>query len=297
MTDDRAEISAAVQEHLDSHSPSLILNRRGFVAALSSGFALAVSPVQAQTAIKTPADGLTAGPVRIPVKEGDIPAYRAMPQGKTGLPTILVVSEVWGVHEYIQDVCRRLAKLGYLAVAPELFVRLGDIGKAESVAVIMRDFVAKTPVAQVTGDLDAATAWAARNGGDAERLGITGFCWGGQMTLMYAAHNPKLKAAVAWYGALSAAHVAGDKTVLDVAPGIKVPVLGLYGGKDGGIPVSDVDKLRAALKSGGNDKSEIVVFPEAGHAFHADYRPSYRKDDAEEGWKRMAAWFKSHGLG
>jgi carboxymethylenebutenolidase len=298
MSDDRIEFAEAVREHLDSHQPSMKLNRRGFVSAtLSTGFALAVSPVQAQTAIRTPADGLTAGPVRIPVKEGEIPAYRAMPQGKTGLATILVVSEIWGVHEYIQDVCRRLAKLGYLAVAPELFVRLGDIGKAESIAAIMRDFVSRTPVAQVMGDLDATAAWAARNGGDPGRLGVTGFCWGGQMTLMYAAHNPKLSAAVAWYGVLSAARVAGDRTVLEVASTIKVPVLGLFGGKDGGIPVSDVDKLREQLKAGGNRQSEIVVYPDAGHAFHADYRPSYVKEAADDGWKRMADWFKSHGLG
>lgn len=297
MADRHDELIDAVHEHLASHEPAWPLSRRGFVTAtLSTGFALAVSPVQAQTAIHTSADGLTAGPVQIPVKDGEIPAYRAMPAGRTGLATILVVHEIWGVHEYIQDVCRRLAKLGYLAVAPELFARAGDVGKAESVAAIMRDFVAKTSVAQVDSDLDATAAWAASHGGDASRLGVTGFCWGGQFTLMYAAHNPKLKAAVAWYGPLAAARVPGDKTVLQVASSIRVPVLGLYGGKDNGIPTSQVDELRAQLKAGGNDQSEIVIYPDAGHAFHADYRPSYQKDAAEDGWKRMSAWFKAHGL-
>jgi carboxymethylenebutenolidase len=297
MTDHRSELDDAVHEHLASHEPARPLSRRGFVTAtLSTGFALSVSPVQAQTVIKTGADGLTAGAVKIPVKDGEIPAYRAMPAGRTRLATILVVHEIWGVREYIQDVCRRLAKLGYLAVAPELFARAGDVGKAESVAVIMRDFVPKTSAAQVDGDLDATAAWAASHGGDASRLGVTGFCWGGQFTLMYAAHNPKLKAAVAWYGPLAAARVPGDKTALQIASEIRVPVLGLYGGKDQGIPASQIDELRKQLKAGGNEQSEIVVYPDAGHGFHADYRPSYEKEAAADGWKRMIAWFKAHGL-
>ncbi len=298
MADNRSDLLEAVREHLDCHQPALVLTRRGFVAAtLSTGFAAAVSPVQAQTAIKTDTEGLTAGPVKIPVKDGEIPAYRAMPAGKTGLATILVVHEAWGVHEYIQDVCRRLAKLGYMAVAPELFIREGDVSKAENITEIVRDFISKTPVAQVMGDLDATAAWAFRSGGDASRLAAIGFCWGGQFPLMYAAHNPQLKTAVAWYGRIADARVPGDKSVLDIASQIRVPVLGLYGAKDAGIPVADVHRLEAALKANGNLKSEFVIYPNAGHAFHADYRPSYVKDAAEDAWARMIAWFKSHGLG
>ncbi len=285
------------RQHIDSLTPPLAVTRRGFVAGtLTTGFALAVSPAQAQTVIKTDANGLTAGPVRIPVSGGEILAYRAMPAGRTGLSTILVAHEAFGLHEYIQDLCRRLAKLGHLAVAPDLFARAGDVTKAESIAVIVRDFMGKTPSSQFDSDLDATAAWAAKNGGDPDRLGITGFCWGGRVTWMYAAHDPKLKAAVAWYGPLSSAFVPGDKSVLDAASQIHVPVLGLYGAKDNGIPVSDIEKMRAALKAAGNDKCEFHVYADAGHAFHADYRPSYVKDAAEDGWKRMTEWFKSHGL-
>jgi carboxymethylenebutenolidase len=297
MNDHHFEVIDAVREHLDSHLPQRPLSRRGFMmSALSAGYALAVSPVQAQTIVRTDSEGLAAGPVKIPVKDGEIPGYRAMPAGRTGLATVVVVHEAWGVHEYIHDVCRRLAKLGYMAVAPEMFARAGDVSRVEDTAVIVRDFIGKTPVAQAMDDLDAAVAWAARNGGDATRLAVIGFCWGGQFPLMYAAHNQRLKTAVAWYGRLSSARVPGDQTVLDIASQIRVPVLGLYGAKDSGIPVADVDKLRAALKAAGNDKSEFVVYPDAGHAFHADYRPSYQKEAAEDGWRRMVAWFKANGL-
>jgi carboxymethylenebutenolidase len=281
-------------EELDSLMPALKLDRRGFVkTSLGVGFAAGVLPVSAQTMITTDSQGLTAGEVKIPTKDGHMPAYRAMPAGKTGLPTVLVVHEIWGVHEYLKDVSRRLAKLGYLAVAPELYARQGDPSKITDTGAIIKDIVSKVSDAQVLGDLDAAAAWAAKNGGGG-KLGITGFCWGGRLVWMYAAHNPDLAAGVAWYGPTARSYHAGDKAALDVARQIKAPMLGLYGGADGGIPNDTVEKLGAALKAAGNTKSEIVIYPNMPHAFHADYRPSYRKDAAEDGWKRLTAWFKQH---
>jgi carboxymethylenebutenolidase len=281
-------------EELDSLMPALKLDRRGFVkTSLGAGFAAGVLPVSAQTMITTDAQGLTVGEVMIPTKDGEMPAYRAMPADKTELPTVLVVHEIWGVHEYLKDVSRRLARLGYMAVAPELYARQGDPSKITDTGAIIKDIVSKVSDAQVMGDLDAAAAWAAKNGGDG-KLGITGFCWGGRIVWMYAAHNPDLAAGVAWYGATARPYHAGDKSVLDVASRIKAPMLGLYGGADPGIPNDTVEKLGAALKAAGNTKSEIVIFPNASHAFHADYRPSYRKEAAEDGWKKLTAWFKQH---
>lgn len=281
-------------EEFDSLMPALKLDRRGFVkTSLGAGFAAGVLPVSAQTMITTDAQGLTAGEVKIPTKDGEMPAYRAMPAGKTGLPVVLVIQEIFGVHEYIKDVARRLAKLGYLAVAPELYARQGDPTKVTDTGAIMKDIVSKVSDAQVMGDLDAAAAWAATNGGGG-KLGITGFCWGGRVVWMYAAHNPNLAAGVAWYGVTARSYREGEKTVLDVAREIKAPMLGLYGGADGGIPNDTVEKLGAALKAAGNTKSEIVIYPNTPHAFHADYRPSYRKDAAEDGWKKLTAWFKQH---
>lgn len=272
------------------------LSRRDFMTAvLAAGFAAAVRPIAAQTVIHTDSQGLTAGEVKIPVKDGAVPAYRAMPENGKALPTVLVVSEIFGVHEYIRDVCRRLAKLGYLAVAPELFVRQGDVSKLKDIQEI-RQVVAKVPDAQVLSDLDAAAVWAAKHQGNGDKLGITGFCWGGRITWLYAAHNPKLKAGVAWYGRLT-----GDKNELqpkhplDLVAGIKVPVLGLYGAEDQGIPVEIVEMMQDDLKSA-KAPSEIIVYPDAPHAFHADYRPSYREGPAKDGWKRMQAWFKKYGL-
>lgn len=281
-------------EELESLHPPLVVTRRGFVqTSLGAGFAAAVLPVSAQTMITTDTQGLTAGEVKIPTKDGEMPAYRAMPAGKTGLPTVLVVQEVFGVHEHIRDVTRRLAKQGYLAIAPELYARQGDPTKYTDTGALMKEVVSKVSDAQVMADLDAAAAWAAKNGG-AGKLGITGFCWGGRITLLYAAHNPNLAAAVAWYGPTARAYYAGDKTPLDVAAQIKAPVLGLYGGADGGIPNDTVEKMGAALKAAGNTRSEIVIFPNMPHAFHADYRPSYRKEAADDGWKRLTAWFKQY---
>jgi carboxymethylenebutenolidase len=277
----------------DSLFPAAKMDRRGFVAtALGVGFALAAQPVMAQTAIKTDTDGLTAGEIKI----GDVPAYRAMPAGGKNLPTILVVSEIFGVHEYIADVCRRFAKLGYLAIAPELFFRYGDPRKLTNVQEILAAIIGKVPDKEVMADLDACANWAKSNGGNPARLGITGFCWGGRQTWLYAAHNPSIKAAVAWYGRIDGE--VNDRTVkwpLDVAGEIKGAVLGLYGGKDQGIPLEDVESMEMALKKAGG-KSQIHVYPDAPHAFHADYRGTYRKDAAEDGWKRLQDWFKQHGV-
>jgi carboxymethylenebutenolidase len=271
-------------------------DRRTFLqTALGTGFAAAVMPISAQTVIKTDSAGLTAGTVTIKVDGQDLPVYRAQPEGKSGLPVILVISEIFGVHEHIADVARRFAKQGYLALAPELFVRQGDPKTYTTVAETMRAIVAKVPDQQVMGDLDACVAWAARNGGNVDKLAITGFCWGGRITWLYAAHNPKLKAGVAWYGRL-----VGEDTPLtpthpiDIAPKLTVPVLGLYGAKDNGIPVESVEKMRTALARG-NSKSEFVVYPDSGHAFHADYRPSYVEADARDAWQRCLSWLRRHG--
>ena len=283
------------RSELDSLQPPLRLDRRGFVkTSLGAGFAAAVLPVQAQTLITTDTQGLTAGEVKIPTRDGEaaIPAFRAQPAGKTGLPTVLVVQEIFGVHEYIKDITRRLAKLGYLAIAPELYARHGDVSTM-SVPDIVANVVSKVRDEQVMADLDATATWAAKNGGGG-KLGITGFCWGGRIVWMYAAHNPSLAAGVAWYGPVVRAYLPGDKSAFDVASEIKAPVLGLYGGADGGIPNDTVEKMRAALKSAGNTRSELILYPDTPHAFHADYRPSYRKEQAEDGWKRLTAWFRQY---
>ena len=285
-----------LQQELDSLLPSRDLSRRGFVkTAVGSGFAAAVLPVTAQT-IKTDSEGLTVGEVTIPVGDFKMPAYSARPAGKTGLPVILVVSEIFGVHEHIADIARRFAKLGYLAIAPELFVRQGDAQSYGEIAKLVSEVIAKTPDAQVMGDLDASVAWARANGGDVSRLGITGFCWGGRTTWMYSAHNPAVKAAVAWYGPVARSYFPGDRSALDVAASIKAPVLGLYGAADEGIPRDTLDKMMAALKAAGNSKSELVVYPDTPHAFHADYRPSYRKEAAQDGWRRCLAWLAANGV-
>jgi carboxymethylenebutenolidase len=271
--------------------------RREFVVtSLAAGFALAVQPVSADT-ITTDTTGLMAGEVKVPVKDGEIPAYRAMPDKGGPFPTVLVVQEIFGVHEHIKDICRRLAKLGYFAIAPEMYARQGDVSGLTNFQDILK-IVQKVPDAQVMSDLDAAVAYAKATGkADTAKLAITGFCWGGRIVWLYAAHNPALKTGVAWYGRLK-----GDKTELqpaypiDLAAKIKAPILGLYGASDQGIPVATVDQMREALKAAGNTASEIVVYPDTPHAFFADYRPSYRKDQAEDGWKRLQAWLKANGV-
>lgn len=247
------------------------LDRRGFIATtVAAGFSLAAGPAVAQTAIKTDASGLTAGKVDIPTSDGKMPAYRAMPAGEKNLPTLLVVSEIFGVHEYIQDVCRRLAHLGYLAIAPELFARQGDPSKYTEIPKLQAEIIGKVPDKQVQADLDATAAWAAANGGSDDRLGILGFCWGGRQVWLYAAHNPKLKAGAAWYGQLGGApSELKPKSVLNLVNDLKAPVLGAYGGKDAGIPLTDVDKMRVELAKGpaAAKASRIDVYPEAPTPF------------------------------
>jgi carboxymethylenebutenolidase len=276
------------------------VDRRSFlVTKLTAGFALAVQPI-AQAAVTTDANGLVAGEVKIPTSDGEVPAYRAMPAKGKAFPTVLVVQEIFGVHEHIKDICRRLAKGGYLAVAPEMYARQGDVSKIENVQDIIKTVVSKVPDTQVMSDLDAAVAWAESNGGDTSRLGITGFCWGGRIVWMYAAHSPKLKAGVAWYGRLiSPASDMAPKNPIDVVGDLKAPVLGLYGGQDQGIPVDTVEKMRAALKNGSAaaKQSMIQLYAEAPHGFHADYRNSYRETDAKDAWQRMLIWLKKYRVG
>ncbi|AFY64541.1 dienelactone hydrolase family protein [Geitlerinema sp. PCC 7407] len=274
------------------------LTRRKFLitSTLAAGFALAARPLMAQV-IQTSPQGLTAGEVKIPVADGEIPAYRAMPATGSNFPVVLVIQEIFGVHEHIQDVCRRFAQLGYLAIAPEMFVRQGDVSQLSDVQQIISQVVSKVPDEQVMSDLDATVAWAESTGkANTNKLAITGFCWGGRITWLYSAHNPKVGAGVAWYGRL-----VGNETELtpqhpvDIAASLDVPVLGLYGGQDDGIPVSTVDQMREALKQG-DSGSDIIVYPDAPHAFFADYRPSYRQADAEDAWRRLQGWFKWHGV-
>lgn len=274
------------------------ITRRNFIitSTLAAGFALAIQPIFAQV-ITTDTQGLVAGEVKIPVSDGEIPAYRAMPDTGRDFPVVLVVQEIFGVHEHLQDICRRFAKLGYLAIAPELFARQGDVSKISNNQEIVSKVVSKVPDTQVMSDLDATVAWAGKSAkGDVEKLAITGFCWGGRITWLYSAYNPKVKAGVAWYGRLvSESKPLTPKHPIDIAANLKVPVLGLYGGKDSGIPNDTVEQMRQSLKSGSSG-SEIILYPDAPHAFFADYRPSYRKEQAEDGWQRLQAWFKQHGV-
>ena len=270
-------------------------------AALGGTFALSVQPVQAQTMITTPADGLTAGVVKVKTKDGkEMDAYRAMPASGQAFATILVVQEIFGVHAHIADLCRRFAKAGYYAIAPELYFRQGDPKAITDVQALLREIVSKVPDEQVMGDLDATVDFAKGEGkADIAKLGITGFCWGGRIVWLYAAHSAALKAGVAWYG-----RVVGDSTPntpkhpVDIAKDLKAPVLGLYGGADTGIPNDTVDRMRAALKAGSPaaQKSQIDTYPDTPHAFNADYRPSYRKEQAEDAWKKALAWFKANGV-
>jgi carboxymethylenebutenolidase len=284
-----------LRTEIQSVMPKTEISRReAIVTTLATGFALAVSPAGGQT-ITTSSDGLTAGEVKIPVGDMEIPAYRAMPAQGGPFPVALVVQEIFGVHEHIKDVCRRFAKLGYMALAPELYARQGDVSKLKSIDEI-RTVVVKVPDVQVMGDLDATVEYAKKSGkGDVSRMGITGFCWGGRIVWLYSAHSKLLKAGVAWYGRL-----VGDKSEnfpkqpIDVASELQAPVLGLYAGKDQGIPLDSVDKMRAAAKQAKVD-SDIIVYPEAQHGFHADYRPSYNEADAKEAWRKLQAWFKKYG--
>lgn len=286
-----------LESELSSMHPAETFNRRSFiVTSLGVGFALATQPIAAQSVITTDGDGLLAGEVKVPVADGEMIAYRAAPMKVKNAPVVLVVSEIFGAHEYIRDVCRRFAKLGYMAIAPELFARYGDPRSYTSIPDLFANVVSKADDAVVMSDLDACTRWAGKHGGDAAKLGITGFCWGGRITWLYTAHNPKVAAAVAWYGKLDGIPTTLQPTYpIDLVAKIKTPVLGLYGATDQGIPLSDVDAMRQALEKQAS-KSQIHVYDGIGHAFHADYRPSYRKAEAIDGWQRMLTWFKNNGV-
>ena len=281
-----------------SFLPRPTLTRREFVVTtLAAGFALAVRPVSAQTMIVTDSSGLEAGEVKIPTEDGQIPAYRAMPASGGPFPTVLVVQEIFGVHEHIKDICRRFAKRGYLAVAPELYARQGDVSKMADVNEVISKVVSKVPDAQVLADLDATVTWAEKSGkGDVKKLGITGFCWGGRVVWLYSAHSLRLKAGVAWYGRLvGQVSELTPKYPIEIAATLKAPVLGLYGGADTGIPAADVERMQKALQDA-KSPSQIVLYPDTPHGFNADYRPSYRKEQAEDGWKRMLEWFQKYGV-
>ena len=277
--------------------------RTALKAALGVGYAAATLPIMAQTAVRTSSKGLKTGEITYEVNGFKVPAFYAAPAGKTNLPVILVIQEIFGVHEYIADTARRFAQAGYLAIAPELFARQGDPSQYNEMAKLMSEVVSKVPDEQVIADLDGAVKWAGANGGNPAKVGITGFCWGGRITWLYAAQSSNVKAGVAWYGRLVGTPSAlTPKHPLELASSLKAPVLGLYGGQDGGIPVATVEQMKVALADAagkGNaaaKASEFVVYPDAPHAFHADYRPSYRKDAAEDGFKRAMAWFKANGV-
>ena len=289
--------TVAAQNEINALVPENNFSRRGFiVTSLGAGFAASVLPVAAQT-ITTPADGLVAGEVKVPTKDGDMVAYRAMPATGTGFPVVLVVQEIFGVHEHIKDVCRRFAKLGYFAISGELFARQGDVSKMTEIPKIVSEVVSKVPDAQVMADLDACVAYAKGSGkANADKLAVTGFCWGGRITWLYAAHNQSVKAGGAWYGrVVGAVNPLQPKNPIDVVAQINAPVLGLYGGADSGIPNDTVEQMRAALKAAGK-KSEIMLYPDTPHAFNADYRPSYRKAAADDAWAKLTAWFKANGV-
>ena len=271
-------------------------SRRDFVmTSLMTGFTLAVTRAEAAP-IHTDSAGLQAGPVVIDTHDGQLPAYAARPTGPGPFPTLLVIEEIFGVHEYIKDVCRRLAKLGYLAVAPELYARIADLSKMTDPQAIVRNVILKAPDATLLSDLDSTAAWAASHGGDAARLGVMGFCRGGRDTWLYAEHNPALKAAVAFYGPVTGPVSAiQPRTPLDLAAGLKCPLLGLYGGADDGIDQADVREAASRAEHAGQTV-KIEVFPGAPHGFHADYRATYHKDAAVAAWAEMLGWFKAHGV-
>ena len=277
--------------------------RTALKMALGAGYAATAMPIMAQTAIKTSAEGLTTGEAIYDVGGFTVPLFYAAPEGKKNLPVILVVQEIFGVHAYIADTCRRLAQAGYLAIAPELYARQGDPAQYTDMGKLMAEVVSQVPDAQVMADLDGAVKWAGENGGNLKKVGITGFCWGGRITWLYAEHSKNVKAGVAWYGRLvGSASALTPKHPLDLAASLKAPVLGLYGGQDGGIPLTTINEMKDALAAAGAKgnaaakSSEFVVYPQAPHAFHADYRPSYRKDAAEDGFQRALQWFKTKGV-
>ena len=286
-----------MQEHAASLAPKMEFSRREFVVGglATAGFALAVQPIQAQSVITTDSNGLVAGEIKIPTTDGSIPGYYARPTGDGVYPVVLVIQEIFGVHQHIQDVCRRFAKLGHLAIAPELYYRQGDVSNFKDYREIIGQVVSKVPDAQVMSDLDAAAAWAGLNHGDTTKMGVTGFCWGGRITWLYTAHNPLIRAGVAWYGQLEGEpSELKPQNPIDLVDQLNGPVLGLYAGKDRGIPLDSVNRMNSALKSSGS-VSEIRVYDQSQHGFHADYRPSYDPDAAKDGWQRLQQWFRQHG--
>lgn len=270
--------------------------RRHFIiTSLSVGFTLAVRPLAA-TVINTNTEGLEVGEVKIPVIDGEIPAYIAMPNVGNNFPTILVVHEIFGVHEHIKDVCRRFAKLGYMAIAPELLARQGDVYRESDIEKLI-DIALSAPDSQVISDLDATIAWVEKSGkGNPNKLGIVGFCWGGRIVWMYSNYNKKLKAGASWYGHLvNEYNSLQEQHPIDITSSLKVPILGFYGGADEGIPVSDVVQMEKMLKRSSSN-SKIILYPNAPHGFHADYRSEYRQKAAESSWQQMQQWFNQHGL-
>ncbi|WP_245257541.1 dienelactone hydrolase family protein [Methylocapsa acidiphila] len=272
-------------------------SRRRFMtssAAAAAGYTLAAGPVRADV-VKTDADGLIAEDAKIKVSDGELPVYFARPAKSEKPPIILVAQEVFGLHEHIRDVTRRLAKLGAFAVAPDYYFRKGDLTKISDIQQLLQLVNTKSD-AELFSDLDATVAWAAAQGGDPDRLGIIGFCRGGRTVWVYATHNPNLKAGVAFYGSLKDPPRDGaPKNAIDLAGEVKAPVLGLYGGEDAGIPVEQVEEIKEKLRAAGK-RAEFKIYPNAPHGFFADYRPSYRKDAADDAWKELQAWFKAYGV-
>lgn len=271
------------------------LSRRAFVmTSLGTGFALAVQPVVAQTIITTDEVGLVAGEVQVPVADGHMPAYRAYPDHRKHAPVILVIHEIFGVHEHIKDLCRRLAKLGYYAISSDLYARYGDATKVADTPTLVSTIVSKATNAQVKSDLDATVSFAASEKANTSKLGVTGFCWGGREVWLYTAATPGVKAGAAWYGPLAAA--MDGQTAIAAAGQIHGRVMGFYGGQDKGISAESVEQMREALKAAGDTQSVINVYPDSPHGFNADYRPSYRETDAKDAWAKMLSWFKVHGV-
>ncbi len=298
MNDRADSITGFNNPDMDSLITEVKFTRRSFIASsIATGFALSAGPAVAQTAIITAADGLETGSAQIPVAGGNIPTYFAAPKKAGKYATILVVPEIFGMHEYQRDICRRLAKAGYYAITMDPFFRSGDLSKIADI----KEVIGKANALEdkiMLADLDAVVAFLGKQPKvNAKKLGITGMCRGGRTVWMYAAHSKQVKAGVSWYGGLNPMPPAMPLTPMDVADQLSAPVLGLYGGADSGIPQTMVDRMNAGLLAFGKDKQSMIhVYPDMPHAFHADYRPSYRKEAAEDGWKRMLAWFKKHGV-
>lgn len=289
INDARALLAPA--KNFESHD-----RRTWLKTTLGLGYAAACVPLCAQTAIRTSSEGLLCGKATVNVNGFQMPVYRSMPLGRTDCPVVLVVSEIFGVHEYIADITRRLAHQGFMAIAPELMLRQGDPGSYADMGKLIAEVVSKVPDTQVMDNLDACVVWAASQGGDVSKLGITGFCWGGRITWLYAAHQPRVRAGVAWYGRLTGtASALNPRHAIDLVGQLKAPVLGLYGGADSGIPMDAVEKMQTALAAGNEaaKRSSIHVYANAPHAFHADYRPSYREAEAKDGWQKMLQWFNT----